>query len=144
MNANDSRSGAVPEPQHQTYAIMSDLIDPRVLFAAERTLLAWNRTSISLMAFGFVVERFSLFLNVAGREEIEPMQRNISFFIGISLILLGAFVAIYSIWQHKKILATIRPVEIPNGYSLGAGMVVNAIVGILGIALSVYLVWSFV
>jgi len=37
---------------------MSNLNDPRVLFAAERTLFAWNRTSLSLMAFGFVIERF--------------------------------------------------------------------------------------
>jgi len=32
---------------------MSELNDLRVLFAPERTLLAWNRTAISLMAFGF-------------------------------------------------------------------------------------------
>ena len=43
---------------------MSELNDPRVLFAAERTLLAWNRTSISIMAFGFVIERFGLFLQI--------------------------------------------------------------------------------
>ena len=36
--------------------------DPRVRFAAERTLLAWIRTGLALMGFGFVVARFGLFL----------------------------------------------------------------------------------
>jgi putative membrane protein len=123
---------------------MSDLNDPRVLFAAERTLLAWNRTSVSLMAFGFVVERFGLFLQIAGRDEIKIFQRHISFFVGMSFVLLAAFVAIYSIWQHKRILKTIRPVEIPAGYNLNAGMVVNGIIGILGIALSIFLTRGFI
>ncbi len=35
----------------------------RALWAAERTLLAWLRTAISLLAFGFVVARFDLFLH---------------------------------------------------------------------------------
>lgn len=43
---------------------MSDLNDPRVFFAAERTLLAWTRTGIALMGFGFVIERFGLFLHM--------------------------------------------------------------------------------
>src|SRR4029453_15772289 len=37
--------------------------DPRVYFAAERTFLAWIRTGLALMGFGFVVARFGLFLH---------------------------------------------------------------------------------
>ena len=123
---------------------MSDLNDPRVLFAAERTLLAWNRTSISLMAFGFVVERFGLFLQLVGREEIKVFQRHISFFVGVSFIILAAFLAIYSIWQHKRVLKTLQPVEIPTGYNLYVGIIVNGIIGVLAILLSFYLTRGFV
>ena len=38
------------------------ITDPRVRFAAERTLIAWIRTGLSMMGFGFVVARFALFL----------------------------------------------------------------------------------
>lgn len=58
---------------------MSDLNDPRVFFAAERTLLAWNRTSLTLMAFGFVVERFGLFLHMLAPQTSQHLERGISF-----------------------------------------------------------------
>jgi putative membrane protein len=123
---------------------MSDNYDPRVLFAAERTLLAWNRTSISLMAFGFVVERFGLFLEIVGRNELHVFQRHISFFVGVSFVLLSAVIAFFSIWQHMRILKTIPPTDIPAGYTIGAGMIVNGVVGFLGIAVSFYLAHGFV
>lgn len=122
---------------------MSDLGDPRVLFAAERTLLAWNRTTISLMAFGFVVERFGLFLEIAGRQEMKLFERHVSFIVGISFILIASFLAIYSIIQHRRVLRTLQPVEIPAGYNVLPGMVSNGLVGLLGILLSVYLILGF-
>jgi len=122
---------------------MSELNDPRVLFAAERTLLSWNRTSISLIAFGFVIERFDLFLQIVGRDEMKVFDRHVSFFVGVSFILLASFIAIYSIWQHKQILKTVRPVEIPAGYNLNVGMVVNGIVGVLGIALCIFMAQGY-
>lgn len=118
---------------------MADTYDPRILFAAERTLLAWTRTSISLMAFGFVIERFGLFLQISGKEEVQLFQRHISFFVGESFVLLAVLLSVFSIWQHKRVLKTLRPGDIPTGYSLSAGIVVNSVIGILGIALSIYL-----
>ena len=49
---------------------MPYLDDPRVLFAAERTLLAWQRSAIALMAFGFVVERFGLFTRMVNNQPL--------------------------------------------------------------------------
>ena len=58
---------------------MSALNDPRVFFTAERTLLAWTRTSLTLMAFGFVVERFGLFIQMLLPQHSETLQRGLSF-----------------------------------------------------------------
>ena len=121
---------------------MSALPDPRVLFAAERTLLAWNRTSISIMAFGFVIERFGLFLQITGREESKIFHRHISLIVGESFILLASFLAIYSIVQHKRILRTLPTRDVPVEYNLSVGMIANGIIGVLGIVLSSYVLWG--
>jgi len=87
---------------------MSDLHDPRVLFAAERTQLVWNRTCVSLMAFGFVVERFGLFLNVLGKKGVILMEREISFYVGLTFILLSIVLSFFLIVQHKNVISSLQ------------------------------------
>lgn len=117
---------------------MSDLNDPRVFFAAERTLLAWNRTSLALMAFGFVIERFGMFVSIFLPQHTAPLQRGISFWTGLAFVLLGAWVAAYSTVQYRRVLKTLKPVEIPEGYRVSPGIITNLAVALLGIVLTVY------
>ncbi len=117
---------------------MSDLNDPRVFFAAERTLLAWNRTSLSLMAFGFVIERFGLFVAILMPQHNMPLQRGLSFWTGIAFVMLGAFLAVFSTLQFRKVLRTLKPIEIPEGYRTSPGVITNLFVAALGVVLTVY------
>ena len=117
---------------------MSDLNDPRVFFAAERTLLAWNRTALSLMAFGFVIERFGLFVSILMPQHNVPLQRGISFWTGLAFVLLGVFVAVFSTVQFQKVLRTLKPIEIPEGYRTEPGVITNLFVAALGIVLTIY------
>jgi putative membrane protein len=117
---------------------VSELNDPRVLFAAERTLLAWNRTSIALLAFGFVIERSALFAEVLlpGRR---PFDTTGAAWIGLAFILLGAVLAALSVVQYRRTLKTLKPAEIPEGYMVNLAVYVNVVVAVLGVAMAVYL-----
>ena len=122
---------------------MSDLNDPRVFFAAERTLLAWNRTGLTLMAFGFVLERFGLFLHMLRPRpsglDASQAGRDLSFWIGIAFVVLALLVISFSIVQFRRVLRTLKLNEIPVRYCTWAGIAMNLSVVLLGIALLVYL-----
>ena len=118
---------------------MSGLDDPRVFFAAERTLMAWNRTALTLMAFGFVLERFGLFVHLLRQG---TPARDGSFWLGLGFIALAVVVLVYSVAQYRRVLASLRPVEIPPRYSVWSGVAMNLVVAAAGVGLIVYLLAS--
>ena len=118
---------------------MSDLKDPRVLFAAERTLLAWNRTTLGLIAFGFVVERAGLLLKIVAPTHASPVSDVTTFWLGLAFMAIGVFAAVFSSRQYLSVLNTLNPAEIPQGYSPRWGLLVNGVVALLGAILMVML-----
>lgn len=121
---------------------MSYLDDPRVLFAAERTLLAWNRTAVSLITLGFVIERFGLFVTELHYTEVAG-QRSLSFSIGLALIGFATVISVLSVAQFRRVIKRLSASEIPHGYWLWPGTLSNLVVGALGVLLMVYLVRGF-
>ena len=112
---------------------MSGLDDPRVLFAAERTLMAWSRTAAGLMAFGFLVDRTTLLLGA------EAPRAAFGFWIGVAFVLLGVALSALSIVQYRRSVATLRPVEIPPGYWLNLSVYASSAIGLLGLLLAFHL-----
>jgi putative membrane protein len=100
---------------------MSYLDDPRVLFAAQRTLLAWPLTAIALMGFGLVVERFGLFLRMVSNQPLSPSQRSLSMRLGVSLLVPGAGVSVISALRYRTVLRSLGEKEFPKGDWSGLG-----------------------
>jgi len=119
---------------------VSYLDDPRVLFAAERTLLAWQRTAIALMGMGFVVERFGLFLRLVNPQAGSPSQQACSLWLGVSFLAMGALVAVLAAFQFRRVVAGLGEKEVPRGYWTNLGVWTNFALGALALAMAGYFI----
>jgi putative membrane protein len=113
--------------------------DPRIYFAAERTLLAWLRTGIAVIGLGFVVARFGLFLRLLGPPHAAAQPSPWSLLIGVFLVLLGAVMVGGAAWQHARFSRELTPAERPERYWLGFGLLMAVLVSGCGFALAAYL-----
>ena len=90
--------------------------------ANERTYLAWVRTAISLMAFGFLLERFDIFLTYATRlsaRTVTGLHTRASEWLGLGLLLIGALVILGASLRYYRNRRAIEAAEsTPYGDSL--------------------------
>jgi uncharacterized membrane protein YidH (DUF202 family) len=121
--------------------------DRRDHMANERTFLAWVRTSIGIMAFGFVVEKFALFIkkvdyffektNVA-----KPSSASLHYsaVFGIVLVALGAVMGLLAFIRYKKVEREI--VDDTYRPSLILDILVTMVIITMGIFLVFYMIHS--
>lgn len=92
----------LPEP----YNPQVELAKKRNYAAAERTLMAWIRTSLSLITFGFSLDRVINAIYSTSAATNQTLR--LSTWFGLSFIALGVFALVGAIYQHRKELRKIH------------------------------------
>ena len=114
--------------------------------ANERTFLAWVRTAIAVMAFGFLVEKFDLFLEIAARslsgQPPSPTRQLVGDFAGLLLILLGGAMMAVATLRFRQIQKQIDAAEMHPAMGTGMDVILILLLLALTAALFGYLLYA--
>lgn len=109
--------------------------------AAERTLLAWIRTGLALMGFGFVVARFGLFLQQLQtlRNAAPAESFGLSLWFGTLLIASGVLVNVFAGWHHYRLIEELNRGETEHSHAANQAVAVAFFLALVGLAMAIYL-----
>jgi len=100
--------GLIMNEQPQMKSISNELAKERSRQAADRTLMAWVRTSLSLIGFGFAIASFREIILEAGMVRNPQQYPNAALVFGLSFIALGVLGLLAATIQHWRILQHIK------------------------------------
>ena len=115
--------------------------DPRVYLAAERTFLAWVRTSVALMGFGFLIARFAFWIReytqLEGGRSKPATHPALSPWLGFGMVVVGVFVCVMAATRHRDYVRALRNGVANPPLSLGPTMTVAAVLALVGLAMAI-------
>jgi len=111
--------------------------------ANERTFLAWVRTAIAVMAFGFVIERFDLFLQAMTPQlalrAATPHSQTFANMAGLAFIAIGVLMVAVAGFRFRTTARDIDAERMVPGSGERFDLGLAALLGLLGVALFLYL-----
>ncbi len=116
--------------------------------ANERTFLAWVRTAIAVMAFGFVIERFDLFLSIAAPRAalpaIAPHNQVFANVAGLAFIAIGIVTIVIAGFRFVTIAKAIETDETRPSPGERFDITLSVLIGLLGVSLFLYMIHAVV
>jgi putative membrane protein len=116
--------------------IVSSLDDPRVYWAAERTLLAWVRTGLAAMGLGLVTAKFGIFLRFVTHDAAPEAKEGSTFVVGVAITLLGAVMCLVAVIQFRRFVATLRANELPPRQLIGMPSLAGLAFALIGLIMA--------
>lgn len=110
--------------------------------AAERTLLAWIRTGLAMMGFGFVVARFGLFLQEMRMVQNHTAEQTygLSLWFGTALIGVGVMVSIFAAWRHLRLVRELDRGETTHTQPTTQAVGIAILLALVGLAIAIDLI----
>lgn len=111
---------------------------PNDYLANERTFLAWMRTSIGIMGFGFIVVKFSMFIKhitliIDGQISLSELSN--SGVIGMLLVIVGVLTAVMALINYKRIKKQLQTGDYSSSNPLTTFLTVGMVL------ISIILIW---
>jgi putative membrane protein len=92
-----------------------------------------------MMGFGFVIERFGLFLRLIDPAHGQPARSGASFWVGMALMLFSSLLALLSTLSFRAVVRSLDATQLPSTPFAGLALVANVGVAVAGVALAGYL-----